>query len=72
MVILYLQLPPVIPALAYPPQGFKQTMEVSGENIKEMKQLRMGQFGKTVLATTVGLSLKAIGLSKTDDNEQFV
>ena len=41
-------------------------MEVSGGNIKEMKQLRMGQFGKTVLATTVGLSLKAIGLSKTD------
>ena len=63
--------PPVYPALAYPPQGFKQTMEVSGENIKEMKQLRMGQFGKTVLATTVGLSLKAIGLSKTDDNENI-
>ena len=63
--------PPVYPALAYPPQGIKPVIEVSGENIKELKQLRIGQFGKTILANTVGLSLKAIGLSKTDDNESI-
>ena len=64
-------LAPVYPTLSTLPEGFRPIIEVSGDNIKEISQLRIGQFGKTIQANTLNLSLKSIGLSKTDDNRNL-
>ena len=64
-------LPPVYPTLSTLPEGFRPIIEVSGDNIKEISQLRIGQFGKTIQANTLNLSLKSIGLSKTEDNRNL-
>ncbi|CAI8050679.1 Class II receptor tyrosine kinase [Geodia barretti] len=64
-------LAPVYPTLSTLPEGFRPIIEVSGDNIKEISQLRIGQFGKTIQANTLNLSLKSIGLSKTDDNRDL-
>ena len=51
------------------PEGFQQPIEITSDNIKEKEDLGTGQFGKVILATTNGLSLKDMQLSKTDDNQ---
>ena len=42
---------------------------VSGSNIQEIRELGMGQFGKVILAETVGLSAKELRLSESDDDK---
>ena len=64
-------LSPVYPTLETMPSGFKATVEVSGENVKEMEEMRVWQFGRTFQAKTLNLSLKAIGFSKTDDRNDL-
>ena len=44
-------------------------LNVSGSNIQEICELGMGQFGKVVLAETVGLSAKELRLSESDDDK---
>ena len=44
-------------------------LNVSGSNIQEICELGMGQFGKIVLAETVGLSAKELRLSESDDDK---
>ena len=61
-------LSPVYPTLSTLPEGLRTIIEVSGDNIKEISQLRVGQFGKAIQASTINLSLRSIGLSKMDDD----
>ena len=49
---------------------FKQTVEITSENIIEIKELGTGQFGKVVLAQTNNLSLKDMRMSE-DDNRSI-
>ena len=44
-------------------------LKVFGSNIVEIRELGMGQFGKVILAETVGLSAKDLKLSESDDNK---
>jgi serine/threonine protein kinase len=50
------------------PEIYQDPAEVTSENITEKTKLGDGQFGEVVLANTRGLSLKSMGLSKTDNN----
>ena len=50
------------------PKDLKQPIEVTNDNITEIRELGNGHFGKVMLAATQGLSLKDMQLSKTDDN----
>lgn len=43
-------------------------MEVNESHISEIKELGMGQFGRVLLAHTIGLSLKDLKLSNSDSN----
>ena len=57
------------PIYANPETLSKHTiMEIRSESLREFKQLGVGQFGEVVLAETIGLSLKDLGLSPTDDD----
>ena len=47
----------------------KVLLKVSGSNIQEICELGMGQFGKVILAETVGLSAKDLRLSESDDDK---
>ena len=55
------------------PTNLKQSegvpLMVSGSNIQEIRELGMGQFGKVILAETVGLSAKDLRLSESDDDK---
>ena len=44
-------------------------LKVLGCNIQEIHELGMGQFGKVILAETVGLSAKDLRLSESDDDK---
>ena len=44
-------------------------LKVFGSNIREIRELGMGQFGKVILAETVGLSAKELRLSESDDDK---
>ena len=44
-------------------------LEVTAANVCEVKQLGIGEFGEVVLAETIGVSLKDMKLSQTDDNK---
>ena len=44
---------------------------ITQENLKEMKQLGIGQFGEVILAETVGLSLKDLRMSPSDDDKSI-
>ena len=44
-------------------------LKVSGSNIREIRELGMGIFGKVILAETVGLSAKDLKLSESDDDK---
>ena len=50
-------------------QPKRQPLIVTNDNIHGVKILGTGFFGKVVLADTVGLSLKDLGLSETDDDK---
>ena len=63
--------PPIYPDPTMLPEVFQQPVEVTSDNIQEVKELGTGQFGKVVLAVTNGLSLKDFRLSKTDDNRDL-
>ena len=44
-------------------------LKVFGSNVREICELGMGQFGKVILAETVGLSAKDLRLSESDDDK---
>ena len=44
-------------------------LKVFGSNVQEICELGMGQFGKVILAETVGLSAKDLRLSESDDDK---
>jgi hypothetical protein len=52
-------------------QPKRQPVAVTNDNIRGVKILGTGFFGKVVLADTVGLSLKDLGLSETDDDKSI-
>ena len=62
---------PIYPAPIALPESFELPPELTVDNIKEKRPIRTGQFGEVVLASTVGLSLKDIHLSKTDTNQEI-
>ena len=56
------------------PQPLKQSegpMEVTVRNIREKRNLGVGQFGQVILAETVGLSLKDLKLSDSNDDKSI-
>ena len=55
-------------AMPAPLERWEGRKEVTPGNITEVKELGVGQFGEVVLARTVRLSLKDLGLSKDDDD----
>ena len=54
------------------PQPKREPLAVTNANIRGVKILGTGFFGKVVLADTVGLSLKDLGLSETDDDKSIL
>ena len=62
---------PIYPAPTALPESFELPPELTVDNIKEKRPIRTGQFGEVVLASTVGLSLKDIHLSKTDTDQEI-
>ena len=44
-------------------------LNISGSNIREIVELGLGQFGKVILAETVGLSANDLRLSESDDDK---
>ena len=52
-----------------PPQHKEIPLEVVTSNIREIRELGTGLFGQVVLAETVGLSPKVLGLSELDDDK---
>ena len=50
------------------PESKEVLLKVFGSNIQEIRELGMGQFGKVILAETVGLSAKELRLSESDDD----
>ena len=68
----YEDLHPYAPVYTIPinlPKIDKVLLKVFGSNIREIRELGMGQFGMVVLAETVGLSTKDLRLSESDDNK---
>ena len=51
------------------PESKEVPSKVFGSNIREIRELGMGQFGKVILAETVGLSAKDLRLSESDDDK---
>ena len=51
------------------PESKEVLLKVFGSNIREIHELGMGQFGKVVLAETVGLSAKDLRLSESDNDK---
>ena len=51
------------------PESKKGPLKVFGSNIREIHELGIGQFGKVILAETVGLSVKDLRLSESDDDK---
>ena len=51
------------------PESKEGPLKVFGSNIREIHELGIGQFGKVILAETVGLSAKDQRLSKSDDDK---
>ena len=51
------------------PDSKEGPLKVFGSNIREIHELGMGQFGKVILAETVGLSAKDLRLSESDDDK---
>ena len=51
------------------PKREEMPLNVLGDNIREIRQIGIGLFGKVILAETVGLSPKDLKMSKTDDDK---
>ena len=51
------------------PSSKEVLLKVFGSNVQEICELGMGQFGKVILAETVGLSAKDLRLSESDDDK---
>ena len=51
------------------PKSKKVLPKVSGSNIREIRELGMGNFGKVILAETVGLSAKDLKLNESDHDK---
>ena len=51
------------------PESKEVPLKVFGSSIQEIRELGMGQFGKVILAETVGLSAKDMRLSESDDDK---
>ena len=51
------------------PKSKKVPLKVFSSNIQEIRELGIGQFGKVILAETVGLSAKDLRLSESDDDK---
>ena len=51
------------------PKSKKVLLRVFGGNIREIRELGIGHFGKVILAETVGLSAKDLRLSESDDDK---
>ena len=51
------------------PKSEEALLKVFGSNIREIRDLGMGHFGKVILAETVGLSTKDLRLSESDDDK---
>ena len=51
------------------PESKEGPLKVFSSNIREIHKLGMGQFGKVILAETVGLSAKDLRLSESDDDK---
>ena len=51
------------------PKSKEVLLKVFGSNIREIRELGMGQFGKVILAETVGLSAKKLRLSESHDDK---
>ena len=51
------------------PESKEGPLKVFGSNIREIRELGIGQFGKVILAETVGLSAKDLKLSESDDDK---
>ena len=51
------------------PKSEQMPLNVLGDNIREIRQLGIGLFGKVILAETVGLSPKDLKMSKTDNDK---
>ena len=51
------------------PESKKLLLKVFDSNVREITELGMGQFGKVILAETVGLSAKDLRLSESDDDK---
>ena len=51
------------------PSSKEVLLKVFDSNIREICELGMGQFGKVILAETVGLSTKDLRLSESDDDK---
>ena len=69
-----LQSDPIIYAPIYPsftelPESFELPVEVNSRNVEVDSSLRTGHYGDVVLASTVGLSLKDLHLSRTETNK---
>ena len=63
---------PYVPIYTIPtdlPKSGEVLLKVFGNNIREICELGMGQFGKVILAETVGLSAKDLRLSESDDDK---
>ena len=53
----------------HPLNKSEEPIKVTANNIAEIRQIGIGQFGEVVLAETVGLSLKDLKVSTTEDNK---
>ena len=51
-----------------PLQKSEAPLEITSDNIHVLKQLGIGQFGEVILAQTVGVSLKDLKLSRSDND----
>ena len=52
------------------PDSKEVLLKVLGSNIREIHELGLGQFGKVILAETIGLSAKDLRLSESDDKRK--
>ena len=60
---------PIYTVPVAPPQGEEMPLQVLTSNIQEIRELGTGNFGQVVLAKTMGLSLKDLKLSESDDDK---
>ena len=60
---------PIYTAPSALPKREEMPLKVTGSNIREIRELGTGLFGKVILAETVGLSPKDLKMSESDDDK---